>query len=113
MGFSGMEKRIIHDRDSSVKFDSSKRKMPILKCVCGFEILVVPDLKAMNYAIKNHIDEHKKGRYGSENILRFDTLETFLTQRTLIAIHLERSKEKFSVLSHREETRTSQHSLKN
>ncbi len=55
--------------------------MPIIKCVCGFEILVVPDLKAMDRAIKNHVAKHKKSDYG----IVFDSLEEFLTERTLMA----------------------------
>ncbi len=34
--------------------------MPTLKCMCGAEILSVPDLKAMNRAIEEHIAEHRK-----------------------------------------------------
>jgi hypothetical protein len=44
--------------------------MPIARCTCGFEILVVPDLKAMNRAINNHlIVVHKKTYYISEESL--------------------------------------------
>ena len=56
------------------------KKMPTFRCVCGCQILVVPDLKAMNRAIKNHLAEHKKADYG----LSFDSLEEFLTERILI-----------------------------
>ena len=42
---------------------------------CGLRILAVPDLKAMNSAIKNHFSEHKKTDYG----LVFDSIEKFLT----------------------------------
>jgi hypothetical protein len=35
-------------------------KMPICYCTCGSKILIVPDLPAMNKAIRNHIIEHKK-----------------------------------------------------
>jgi hypothetical protein len=49
--------------------------MPIIKCACGFEILVVPNLKAMDRAIKNHVTKHKKARIVSE----------YLTQQVLIA----------------------------
>jgi hypothetical protein len=34
--------------------------MRFARCVCGFKILVIPDLKAMDRAIKNHVAEHKK-----------------------------------------------------
>ncbi len=57
-----------------------KTNMPIIKCTCGFKILVVPDLKAMNCAIKNHAARHKKAIHGFEP----DSLEEFLTQQILI-----------------------------
>jgi hypothetical protein len=56
-------------------------RMPIVRCLCGSEILVVPDSKAMNRAIKNHIVEHKQADYG----LVSDSLEEFLTEQVLIA----------------------------
>jgi hypothetical protein len=34
--------------------------MPIIRCTCGTEILLIPDIKGMNRAIENHVDEHKK-----------------------------------------------------
>ena len=34
--------------------------IPLIKCTCGAEILLVPDIKEMNKAIINHIKEHKK-----------------------------------------------------
>ena len=57
-----------------------RKKMPIIRCVCGCQILVIPDLKAMNRAIKNHVAEHKKADYG----LPIDSLEEFLTEQILI-----------------------------
>jgi hypothetical protein len=35
-----------------------KKNMPIVRCKCGYEILVIPDLKAMNTVIKKHISKH-------------------------------------------------------
>ena len=58
-----------------------KNRMPIVRCVCGSEILVVPDSKAMNRAIKNHVAEHKRMGYS----LVPDLLEDFLTKQVLIA----------------------------
>jgi hypothetical protein len=37
----------------------SPTKMPIVKCTCGAKILVVPDVSAMERAIKNHKAKHK------------------------------------------------------
>jgi hypothetical protein len=40
--------------------ESFKAGLPIICCECGAEILVVPDLKAMNRAIKTHVADHRK-----------------------------------------------------
>ncbi len=42
------------------KSDLKKTKMPIFKCSCGEIILVVPDLPAMEKAIRRHIVEHRR-----------------------------------------------------
>ena len=70
----------VQDQDYKSKFANNKKGMPTIRCVCGLRILVIPDLKAMNRAIKNHISEHKKADYG----LVFDSLEEFLTEQILI-----------------------------
>ena len=66
-------------QDSKSKSAKYQKSMPTIRCVCGFRILVVPDLKAMNRAIKNHVAEHKQADYG----LEFDSLEEFLTEQIL------------------------------
>ena len=57
------------NQDCQRKVAAYKKHMPIAQCVCGFEILVVPDLKAMNLAINKHLAAHKKARDGSEERL--------------------------------------------
>ena len=34
-------------------------KMQIFHCSCGEDILIVPDVKAMNTALKNHLTRHR------------------------------------------------------
>jgi DNA-binding NarL/FixJ family response regulator len=34
--------------------------MPTIKCACGDQILVIPDLYAMNRAIENHVTKHRR-----------------------------------------------------
>ena len=47
--------------------DSSIRHFLVITCGCGFEILVLPDLKAMSQAIEEHVLEHKnKGAKAAE-----------------------------------------------
>ncbi len=35
-------------------------RLPVIKCSCGSEILLVPNVKLMNEAIEAHINEHTK-----------------------------------------------------
>ena len=58
-----------------------QKGMPTIRCLCGLRILIVPDLKAMNRAITNHLAEHKQADYG----LEIDSLEEFLTEQILMA----------------------------
>jgi hypothetical protein len=42
------------------KEHSLKNSLPLLKCKCGHEILILPDLKTMGRVIEEHAMEHKK-----------------------------------------------------
>ncbi len=49
--------------------------MPTIRCTCGSEILVVPDVKAMSVAIENHaVNKHKQS---------IDSATAFLTEQVL------------------------------
>ena len=56
------------------------RKMPIFKCSCGIEILIIPDMPEMNKAIKAHITEHKRvtGKQLKEENFTEDILKTII-----------------------------------
>jgi hypothetical protein len=56
------------NQDLKRKVAAYKKRMPIAQCVCGFEILVVPDLKAMKFAINKHLANDRKVRFGSERL---------------------------------------------
>ena len=56
--------------------ENQNKIMPIFSCVCGTKILIVPDLVAMDKAIKNHLIEHKK-------ITGLDLTEEILTEEIL------------------------------
>jgi hypothetical protein len=45
--------------DSKLHKDSFSRRLPIITCACGYEILILPDLKIMSQAIEKHVLEHK------------------------------------------------------
>ena len=48
------------------------------------QILVTPDLKAMDQAIKNHVAEHEAESKSSENILSPELLEQYLAEQVLM-----------------------------
>jgi hypothetical protein len=37
----------------------SKQNLPLLRCECGHEILMIPDYKILGKAIEEHAQEHK------------------------------------------------------
>jgi len=62
-----------------------KEGLPIISCECGAEILVVPDLQAMNRAIKTHVAEHrKKERNTQKRAVTSGKINQLLSQLTLI-----------------------------
>ncbi len=61
-----------------------KKRLPLIKCECGSEILLLPDLQAMNRAIKNHASEHlKKERNTERNSNTSDKISLLLSQLVL------------------------------
>jgi hypothetical protein len=40
--------------------ETEKSRLPLIKCKCGAEILLLPDLKAMDKAIQAHAQSHCK-----------------------------------------------------
>jgi hypothetical protein len=65
-----------HDRHGKVAVH--KKCLPIVRCVCGSEILVVPDLKAMTVAIKRHVAAHRKVHDDTERMTEFLTEQVLL-----------------------------------
>ena len=59
------------------KIIEKKRKMFVFCCNCGTEILLVPDVSAMNKAIKNHLVQHEKltGKYLTDEKLTEEILK--------------------------------------
>jgi hypothetical protein len=61
-----------------------KERLPIIYCECGAEILLLPDLPAMNRAIKTHAIEHqKKTRNAKSNIINLSNISQLLSQLSL------------------------------
>jgi hypothetical protein len=62
-----------------------KERLPLIKCECGTEILVLPNLRAMNRAINNHVAKHKqRERTNKKNIVSSDKICQLLSNLTLI-----------------------------
>jgi hypothetical protein len=40
--------------------DDDKGGLPLIRCFCGTEILIVPSIEQMNRAIENHVKNHKR-----------------------------------------------------
>jgi hypothetical protein len=73
-----------------------KERLPIISCECGAEILVVPDLQAMNRAIKTHVAEHRKReRTAKRNMVRSSKISQLLSQLTLIKASEENGTSRF------------------
>jgi hypothetical protein len=58
--------------DLKVQDYSLKSRLPIIKCECGYEILLLPDLKAMDKAVQNHLLEHKNKGANDGNAKRIE-----------------------------------------
>jgi hypothetical protein len=76
---SSKETKFSHNRSRHRKLTVHKKRMPIVKCICGSEILVLPDLKAMNLAIANHVAIKHKATVDDS-----DRLAEFLAEQVLI-----------------------------
>ena len=64
-----------------------QERLPTIKCECGAEILLLPDLQAMNRAIKAHVAEHgKKSRITHEYVNASSDISKLLSQLLLIKI---------------------------
>jgi hypothetical protein len=64
-----------------------KEPLPLITCNCGKEILLVPDIRAMDLAIKNHVAKHtKKSRNVQEKVNTSGNISQLLSQLTLTKI---------------------------
>jgi hypothetical protein len=68
-----------------------KERLPLIKCKCGTEILVVPDLRAMNRAIKTHVSEHRKReKFTQKSTVPSIKISQLLSQLILIKVSEEK-----------------------
>ena len=94
-----MPKRAIHEFNYPVRQgpsakpsaggEVSRKGMPTIRCVCGAEMLVIPDLNAMNRAIENHVAEHiEMGKRGGNGQMAPSKIRLFLIRQILTAASL-------------------------
>ncbi len=58
--------------------------LPTITCVCGAEILLIPDVKLMSKALQAHVDEHiRKLKNHKEAKLEAETLMDVLVTKVL------------------------------
>jgi hypothetical protein len=74
----GNFQKVRHQKEKNPASKINHRKMPIFNCSCGSKILIVPDVPAMNKAIKNHVRQHQ--------LLGKPLTEEKLTQEILITL---------------------------
>jgi len=70
---------------TSERKQKRKAELTIIRCSCGVEILLVPNIKLMGEAIKNHADAHK------QKVKDPEEAEAERTQNELIVKILEKA----------------------
>lgn len=67
------------------KYIKAKNPQAIITCKCKYQILLLPDMKAMNRAIENHLKKHLKTsrKQIEENLIAqiFDVINTYETSK--------------------------------
>jgi len=64
--------------------NSLKLRFSLIRCKCGAEILLLPDLGAMSRAIRTHVFEHIKSERSAEmNSIDSDNIGVLLSQRVI------------------------------
>jgi hypothetical protein len=77
----------ILERKNANSDSNLKERLSIISCECGAEILVVPDLQAMNRAIETHVAEHRKNETnGKKREITSSKIGHLLSQLSLISI---------------------------
>ena len=77
----------ILDDNTALADNRLKERLPLIRCECGAEILLVPDLQAMNRAIKTHVTEHiKKTRNTKNNVTTSSKISQLLSHLALMKI---------------------------
>ncbi len=75
--------RILEDKNAQLD-KQLKGRLQVICCECGAEILLIPDLKAMDFAIKAHVIKHsERGRKVEGTKRSSEKISQMLSQLTL------------------------------
>ncbi len=81
-----LEEKIYH----RLRMHKNKYPSQIIRCICGAEILLLPDVKEMGRSIESHATEHqKKEQNPDKGKAAFEYIENFLTKQVLEKASLE------------------------
>ncbi len=68
-------------------------KLSVIKCECGKEILIVPDVNEMARAIQYHAEDHQKSaKTAEEGISAFERTQDLLITQLLKKVSSEKQK---------------------
>ena len=71
-------------KNNQAKNREAKKPGPLIRCECGFELLLVPDLKMMARAIEAHAAKHgKKEKDPAKAAFEIERIQAFLTAQAL------------------------------
>jgi hypothetical protein len=74
---------LLDDRKDALD-DNLKLRLSLIRCNCGAEILLLPDLGAMSRAIKTHVFEHTRRERSAEmNRNDSNNIDVLLSQRVI------------------------------
>jgi hypothetical protein len=80
---------IVKEFESKQDDKDAKERLPIIYCDCGAEILLLPDLQAMNRAIKTHVTEHQNKAKNKNNVITYGNISQLLSQLSLRKINAQ------------------------
>ena len=77
----------ILESKNAVADKNLKEHLPLIKCERGAEILLLPDVQAMNLAIKAHVNEHRQ-KETNRNVISSINISQLLSQLSLRKIRV-------------------------
>lgn len=64
--------------------ECDQKRFPIIKCSCGVEFLLLPDIKEMSFVVRKHAQLHSENAKNALEAERvYSEIEDFLTSQIL------------------------------